>query len=78
MIRKFLIILGFLFLIIAIAGGVYIVILSFKFAGGAWLVWWKYALVMLGLAVASAIIAIIGIFIIYLATNTREGLENDS
>jgi hypothetical protein len=72
LIRKILIIVGLIMLTISIAIGVCIIIFSFKFMAGTWLTLGKYILAMIGLGLAGAIIAIIGIFIIYLSIDTSD------
>lgn len=72
LIRKILIIVGLIMLTISITIGVCIIIFSFKFMAGTWLTLGKYILAMIGLALAGAIIAIIGIFIIYLSIDTSD------
>lgn len=71
LIRKILIIAGLLFIALAIAIGVCIIIFSFKFMGGIWLTWWQYMLAMLGLGIAAMIIAVLGIFVIYLSIDNN-------
>lgn len=71
-IRKFLIIIGLILLAITVIGGLCIIYFAFKFSAGNWLPWWQYMLAMLGYAIALAVVALIGIFIIYLAIDTNE------
>lgn len=71
LIRKILIIFGLLLILVSIAIGVSIVIFSFKFMNGCWLNWWQYILAMIGLGLAGAIIAVIGIFMIYISIDEQ-------
>lgn len=71
-IRKILIIIGLILLAITVIGGLCIIYFTFKFSNGNWLPWWQYMLAMLGYAIALLIIAVIGVFIIYLAIDTNE------
>lgn len=72
LIRKIIICAGLLFILISIIGGISIIVFSFKFASGVWLVWWKYMLAMLGLGIACMLLTITGILMIYIAVDTNK------
>lgn len=72
LIRKILIIAGLIMIGISITIGICIIIFSFKFMAGSWLTVGKYILAMIGLALAGAIIAIIGVLMIYLSIDTND------
>ncbi len=71
-VRKFLIIAGLLMILSAVIAGILIIVFSFKFAGGQWILWWKYVLAMIGLGLGAMIVALTGIFTIYLAIDEGE------
>ena len=72
LIRKILIITGLIMIGISITIGICIIVFSFKFMAGSWLTVGKYILAMIGLALAGAIIAIIGVLMIYLSIDTND------
>ena len=72
LIRKILIIAGLIMIGISVTIGICIIVFSFKFMAGSWLTVGKYILSMIGLALAGAIIACLGIFIIYLSIDTND------
>lgn len=72
LIRKILIIAGLIMIGISITIGICIIVFSFKFMAGSWLTVGKYILAMIGLALAGAIIAIIGVLMIYLSIDTND------
>ena len=66
-IKRILIIIGFLFILISIIGGLSIIVFSFKFVTGVWVInLLEYIFAMIGLSIACMIIAIIGIIFIYI------------
>lgn len=72
LIRKILIIAGLIMIGISITIGICIIVFSFKFMAGSWLTLGKYIFAMIGLAFAGAIIAIIGVLMIYLSIDTND------
>ena len=77
LIRKIIICIGLLFILLSVVGGISIIIFSFKFAKGAWLVWWKYALAMIGFGIACLLLAVIGIFMIYISVDANNEVDNN-
>ena len=53
------------------------IIFSFKFAKGAWLVCWKDALAMIGFGIACLLLAVIGIFMIYISVDANNEVNNN-
>ena len=71
-IRKVLVIFGILLFLVAIAIGVSIIVLSFKFIQGTWLTLWEFILAMIGVGLGGALIGLLGLVLVYAAIDDKK------